>query len=206
MSFDVIVSQALKISPWFIQGIFWVGLVPQVIKNFNQKSVNGLSSLMLFGYFNGYLATTYYSYCLDLPLAYKVITPLSLATVSIMLGQHFFYDGKFNSMIYYLISILIAISFIPIAIKHTNFVGNLFGWTSMTIWMTYQIPQVAKIYSTRSVVGFSFFLILVNGLGNLSEVVLSSLLGLPIQSVLSGIRGMMISSIFMMQFFLYSKA
>ena len=205
MNFDAIVSPLLKFSPWFIQGFFWIGLVPQIIKNFNQKSASGISSLMLFGYFNGYLAMTYYSYCLDLPLAYKIITPLSLATVSVMLAQYFFYDGKFNLIIYYLISILIGMSFIPIACKHTNFVGNLFGWISMSIWMTYQIPQIAKIYSTKSVVGFSFFLIMVNGLGNISEVVLASILGLPIQSVISGIRGMVFASILMMQFFLYNK-
>ena len=205
MDFGAIGSSILKFAPWFIQTVFWMGLIPQVIKNFTYKSTSGISSLMLFGYFNGYLATTYYSYCLDLPLAYKIITPLSFATVSIMLLQHFFYDGKLRSVIYYLISILIGISFIPIAMKHTNFVGNLFGWISMSIWMTYQIPQIAKIYSTKSVVGFSFFLILVTGLGNLTEVVLSSLLGLPIQSVLSGTRGMIVSSIFMMQFFLYNK-
>jgi len=90
-------------------------------------------------------------------------------------------------------------------LKHPWLVGNIAGWVGISIWAIYQIPQVIKIYSQRSVFGFSFLLASMVGFGDSLELLVSLFLGLPFQSVLNNIRGILIYLIFCVQFWLYKK-
>lgn len=188
---------------WFIKFLFWFGLIPQLLLNYQRHSTRGISHFMLWGYFNGYLTATYYVYCLDLPLAYKVMVPLSFLTVSVMVIQRFVYDKDFGARWYYLSSLLLGSLALPFTLSYTVEIGHIFGWLSVMIWAMYQFPQIVKIYFEKTVAGFSFLLVSAIGIGNLVETGMSFWFGFPTQSILSGIRGIIVYAIFCAQFFLY---
>jgi len=164
---------------------------------------------MLFGYFNGYIAYTYYVFCLNFPLAYKVMVPLACAMMLTMVVQRFVYEQGYKKdkklLALYLLNGLGAILIIPQAITHACFVGNVTGWIEITIWALYQIPQVFKIYRRQSVFGFSFLLVTLIGLGDFIELIIAISLGFPVQTVINGIRGVLLYLIFCGQFLLYKQ-
>jgi uncharacterized protein with PQ loop repeat len=188
---------------WILQFFFWFSLIPQVIMNVKMHSTSGLSSITLWGYFTAYTASSLYAFCLNLPLAYKVIDPICLLTVIFMIGQQILYEKKLDLAWEYAITILCTIVSIPLAISNPIYIGNLFGWASTIIWMTYQIPQMLKIHSEKSVVGLSFALIALVGIGNFLEMLTSFALQFPIQSTITTIRGTFFSIILVMQYFIY---
>ena len=190
---------------WVLRALFWTSLIPQIIMNFRVRSTNGMSELTLWGYFSGYTASTIYSFCLDMPLAYKIMTPISLVTVAFMIGQQMFFDKKFDMFLHYGFTVLIAAIGIPFAISNPIYVGNIFGWGATFIWMTYQLPQVLKIHIEKSVTGLSFALLALLGLGNLMETATAVFMDFPVQTVISGIRGIFLSTLMTMQYFLYHK-
>jgi uncharacterized protein with PQ loop repeat len=83
--------------PWIAQIIFFIGILPQIVLNFNLKSTKGLSDFLLIGYFNAYIFYMFYVFCLNLPLAHKVMTPLSFFAVVILIFQRFYYSEKKDS-------------------------------------------------------------------------------------------------------------
>ncbi|MCK4517520.1 PQ-loop repeat-containing protein [Candidatus Babeliales bacterium] len=193
------------ITTWAIKILFWAGLLPQLLLNRRQHSTRGMSGLMLWGYFNGYLMATFYVFCLNLPIAYKFMVPVSLLTVSVMVAQRFIYDKDFGQLWYYAGSLIIGFIGIPLAFSNAALVGNLFGWASVFIWAFYQLPQIFKIYFEKRVVGFSFLLVSAIGIANLTETGIAVWFGFPTQSVLSGLRGGLIYAVFCTQFMLYRK-
>ena len=190
---------------WFIRSLFWVGLLPQIILNYKYRTTKGISDLMLLGYLTGYISATYYVICLNLPIQYRVMVPLSLATVFIMVLQRLFYDRSVKALLLYSGSMLLAFLAIPLAFKYTNFAGHFFGWIAVVIWTIYQIPQIVKIYFQKSIIGFSFFLVTAVGLGNIIECIFAYFAGFPDQSIVSGLRGGLIYAIFVVQFALYRR-
>lgn len=194
---------------WVINIFFWAGLLPQVILNFKLRTTRGLSDLMLFGYFNGYITYCYYVFCFNLPLAYKIMVPLSFATMLIMLVQRFVYEQAYKRerklLALYLLNALAAVLLIPHAFTHTNLVGNVTGWIEITIWSMYQIPQIFKVHVNKSVFGFSFLLVTLIGLGDLIELIVAIALQFPVQTIVNGFRGVFIYLIFCLQFWLYSQ-
>ena len=193
------------ITIWAIKILFWAGLLPQLFLNYKQHSTRGMSGVMLWGYFNGYLTATFYVFCINLPLAYKFMIPVSLLTVSVMVVQRFIYDKDFGQLRYYVASVFLSSIGLLFMFSHTTLVGNLFGWASVLIWAGYQLPQIYKIYFEKTVVGFIFLLVSAIGIANLIETGIAAGYGLPTQSVLSGLRGGLIYAVFCSQFLLYRK-
>jgi|SaaInlLV_10m_DNA_2_1039722.scaffolds.fasta_scaffold08317_3 uncharacterized protein with PQ loop repeat len=190
---------------WMVRSLFWVGLIPQLFLNYKHRTTRGISGFMLFGYFTGYLASTFYVFCLKLPIQYKVMIPLSLLTASVLVFQRLYYDKCYKALVFYLAGMVGAIAILPLAFKYTAEVGHFFGWMAVFLWATYQIPQVFKIYFSKSVIGFSFFLVTAIGIGNIIEGALSIINDLPDQSVVSGVRGGIIYMVFCIQFLLYRR-
>lgn len=146
-----------NIFTWIAHSLFFLGILPQIVLNYRLKSTNGLSDLLLIGYFNGYVSYLYYTFCLGFPLAYKVILPMATAAVIFMVFQRFLYLDKLTQkdkslLALYIFNFLFALSLIPLATKYPIYVGHFFGWLMMLIWATYQIPQVFKVFLDRSLV------------------------------------------------------
>ncbi len=103
----------------------------------------------------------------------------------------------------YIFNGLIAMLILPYAFRHPWFVGNLAGCVGIMIWAIYQIPQVFKIHLNKSVVGFSFLLVSMVGFGDTLELLVAISLGMPWQTIINDMRGILIYSIFCVQFWLY---
>ena len=199
-----------NIFTWIAHTLFFLGLLPQIVLNYRLKSTKGLSDLLLIGYFNGYVSYLYYTFCLDLPLAYKVILPMATIAMMIMIFQRFLYLDKLTKkdkslLAFYLFNFLFVISLIPLATKYPIYVGHFFGWLMMFIWATYQIPQVFKVFIDKSVVGFSFALVSSIGFGDLVELIAAITLKLPMPTLLNDFRGVFIYLVFCVQFWMYKN-
>ena len=194
---------------WASHILFWVAMLPQVRLNYKLKSTGGLSDLMLIGYFNAYIAYMIYTFCLGLPLAYKVMVTLCWLTVIVMVFQRFYYGKRCKAdkslLRVYGANVLGACTFIPVAIKYPLTVGHAAGWVMVAIWAVYQIPQILKIYRSKSVWGYSFWLPSLIGIGDLIEGIAAIVLGLPLQTIMSDFRGFAVYLIFCVQFWLYSQ-
>jgi len=199
----------LYFATWVMNICFWISSIPQVFLNWKLKSARGVSDLMLLGYFNGFIAFNYFVFCLDLPLSFKVFVPISFATTLIMIGQRFFYDrgGRKDKHLlrFYAVNGLFACMLLPYAMNHVSLVGNIAGWLSAAIWGIYQIPQIVKNHVDKSVIGFSFALVLLIGFGDILGLVTAIGLKMPIQTVCNGFRGVFTFLVLCGQFFIYRR-
>ena len=184
------------------------GILPQIVLNYKAKSTKGLSNIFLFIYLVGSSINLLYIYGLDLPIAYKIMAPLAFLLVLTLVFQYFFYNKHkvaFRLIISYCVFFLLFFLLIILAVNFPNKIGNLAGWICFLIWFVYLLPQIFRIYSKKSVKGFSFLFVFLGIIGNLLELVGILALRLPIQSILIAIRGFSFCSIFCLQFWMYRK-
>ena len=193
---------------WIFHIMAATGILPQILLNYKLKSTAGLSNTYISIYISGYVFHLLYVFCLDLPIAYKVMGPLLFFLVLVLVFQRFIYNKdkaknhpvKLYCMNFFIISFLIAL-----AINFPIKIGHLAGWISVAIWTIYQLPQVFKIYSKKSVVGFSFAAVSCGGFQNFLELAATLALGLPLQSLFVALRGIIFFAIFCFQFWIYKN-
>ena len=193
---------------WIFHIMAVVSILPQILLNYKLKSTAGLSNTYISIYLSGYFFHLFYVFCLDLPIAYKVINPLLFSLVLVLAFQRFFYSKdkawnhpiKLYSMNFFIISFLIVL-----AINFPIKIGHLAGWISVAIWTVYQLPQVFKIYSKKSIEGFSFAAVSCSGFQNFLEFAAVLALGLPLQSIFVALRGIIFFAIFCFQFWIYKN-
>ncbi len=197
-----------SIIPWISEFAFFIALLPQIVLNYKIKSTSSLSNLFLIFYFAAYTVNVFYIFGLNLPFAYKVLSPLCVVAVLIIILQKFHYEKIFYNFrmarLYYL-SFVFFVAFIPFAIFDPHKVGHVSGWLLVLFWTLYQFPQVYQIYKTKSVVGISFMFLTIIGLANVAEFTAAIVCGLPMQTYFIAIRGMTFYLIYCLQFLLYRK-
>ncbi len=196
------------IGMWAAQICYVLVYIPQIITNFKQKSGKGLSELMIFAYFNTMVAVLYYVFASNLPMAYKICCPLQIFALIVLIGQRLYYDDfKQAKPFWFLYSgnMMASLFFIPLTIQDPIGVGCFAGWTMFAFSLVNQLPQVVKIFKHKSVVGFSFFFAGFSFMAALVELATAWFVGLPIQTLLSALRGIVIGAIWFGQFWLYSE-
>lgn len=193
------------ISMWIVNTLFFVGLWPQIALNYRLKSASGISDLMLFGLLAGYTAFLFYVFGLNFPLSYKVIVPLTVIAVVIMVIQRFYYDwGRDGKMFFgYLIFGGICLALFPVFFIYPIIIGNIMGWVATAIWGVYQIPQGVKVILAKSTRGFSFAFASIMALGVFVELISAVILDLPIQTIISTLRGLAAYGIYCILFYMY---
>ncbi|MFA5075115.1 MAG: PQ-loop repeat-containing protein [Candidatus Babeliales bacterium] len=207
---NIFLSNFAVLATWTAQILFFVGLIPQILLNYKLKSTQGLSELLLIGYLNGYIAYLYYTFCCNLPAAYKTIIPIATVAMLIMVFQRFYYVKEFDKKIYkilliYILNFLFTISLLPFAINYKTIIGTSLGWIMAFIWATYQIPQIFKIFKEKTTFGYSFLLVSLIGVGDFVELLGALILNLPMPTILNALRGFLIYLIFCLQFWIYKK-
>ncbi|MCF7799711.1 PQ-loop repeat-containing protein [Candidatus Babeliales bacterium] len=207
---NIFLSNFAVFATWIAQILFFVGLIPQILLNYKLKSTSGLSELLLVGYLNGYIAYLYYTFCCNLPAAYKTIIPIATIAMLIMVFQRFYYVQKLDKksykiLFFYFLNFLFAISVLPLAMNYKNIVGSFLGWIMAFIWATYQIPQIFKIFKNKTTFGYSFLLVSLIGIGDLVELTGALILNLPMPTILNALRGFLIYLIFCLQFWIFKK-
>ncbi len=172
------------------QLLYMVCLLPQVVTNYTVKSGTGLSDLFAIGYLNGHFAQLFYVFCLDLPMGYKIFVPVQFSIVLILIFQRLYYDRFVNRTltIFYAVNIVCALALIPVACRIPLICGVAHGWLALIIFSLSQIPKIYKLYSTRSVQGFSFLFVVVMGCGSVLELAGAMILGLPTQTIFNAVR------------------
>ncbi len=187
---------------WVVNIAYFLGLLQQVILNYKMKTTKGLSDFYLIGYFCGYALNILYVYALDFHISYKTTSPFALLIVTFMIFQRFLYKDSYK-LKFYLLGLLIVLFFVPFTLVNLKGTGHVAGWILVLIWCTYQLPQVFRNYSRKSVVGFSFILVSLIGVGNLVELIMGTILDFPNQSIVIAARGLLIYTIFCFQFWKY---
>lgn len=203
-NFDAFISLGV----WLAQIFYFVCLIPQIVTNYKIKSGDGISELLLIGYFNGYWTFIYYAFCLDLPLAYKVTVPFMTVATLILIFQRLYYQGAGVGRMRWALygaNIVVAFLFIPIAFKSPQQAGHFFGWVTTLIGAVTLLPQVVKVHFEKSVKGFSFLFVFFTALAAFVEVVVARVLRLPVQTVLGAVREIAFFFIFGIQFLLYRQ-
>ena len=184
------------------------GIIPQIILNYKSKSIDGLSKIFLFIYLIGYSISLLYVYGLNLPIIYKIATPVSFLLVLILVFQRFLYSKnkiRLHSVFAYSAFFLLFFLLIILTVYFPKKIGNLAGWVSFIIWFVYLLPQMFRIYLKKSVEGFSFLFVFSGVIASSLELIVVLVLGLPIQSIFINVRGIVFFSIFCLQFWMYRK-
>lgn len=189
---------------WFLNIAYCLSILPQIVLNYRLKTTKGLSDLYILGYFCGYFLNIFYVYLLLFPLPYRAISPITFLVVSFMLLQRFLYKDAYNEN-YYITAFLLLTLYVIFVLINPLVAGHIAGWLLVLIWSLYQLPQAIAIYSKKSVVGFSFILVTLIGLGNIIEFTMCIVLKLPVQQLSIALRGIIFYAIFCVQFWLYGK-
>ncbi len=201
-----------KISPqilvWTAQILYLLCFIPQIIENYRLKTGKGLSDFFLLAYLNTFIALFYYIFCLNLPMAYKVLVPTQGLAGLILIIQRLYYNNTPESKFYgfvYLANILAAALFLLPAIINPVYIGHLFGLVSFILILINQLPQVIKVISDKSVKGFSYFFVLITAIAAATELYTAFILHLPMQTILSASRGLVYFAIFSVLFWIYKE-
>lgn len=190
---------------WTAQICYFLCLVPQIMTNHKRRSGAGVSQLLLFGYLNGYLCWNYYVFFFDLPFAYKLLVPPQTIATLLLVWHRVYFDKEWLAGFLYCINIAFFIALFPLVQSNPLMWGSVMGWASL-VWASLNLlPQIFKIYQEKSVEGFSFLFVLFSLAATSAEALGALVGGLPIQSLLSGVRGVLFSFVFIAQFMLYRK-
>lgn len=187
--------------------LYCSALVPLVVKNYQLKTSRGLSDGLVWFLFNGYIALTTFSFCLNLPIAYGVISSLQLCITSFIVGQRFWYD-KFETRNFlagvYAINVLVGLILVPVAIAFPYEVGHLMGWAVLVCFVSTRIPQIIKVQRARSVYGFSYGFSAILAIAAVLEVALVFIYNLPLQMLATAVWSIVAFLIFTAQFYAFS--
>lgn len=192
---------------WLSQVLYTICFIPQIITNMRNRSASGVSDGLLFGYLNLLAGALFYVFLLDLPLAYKIFVPLQAAAVATLIGQRLWYDDPEEakqSGALYVGNILLLLAFIPYASSHPIWVGHVGGWALVLFGFLSQAPQIWKVWQTQSVAGFDRRFVLVTFWGSFAELAGALLNHLPMQTILSALRGIVLCTIMLWQFAQYT--
>ncbi len=148
-----------------------------------------------------------YAFFMCLPLLDKISLPFRLLMLMILMLQGFYSEKDTNTRnqitTSYVLWFVFVISLFGLGYYYPYRVGNFAGWFSFGIRLVYQIPQVVKNYKRKSVKGLSFAYLSLNGLGAFLELMAAIIVGMPVQSWLGAVRGLVMYGVFCMQFVIY---
>ncbi|KKQ12184.1 MAG: hypothetical protein US22_C0001G0013 [candidate division TM6 bacterium GW2011_GWF2_36_6] len=188
------------------QIIYVMVYIPQIITNFKEKSGRGLSDLTLLGYLNALAVFAYYIFLFGLPSIYKWSVTTQLIAVVTLIGQRLYYDTSMRSWLFrvmYGSNVIGLFAFIPMSIDNPIGVGYYAGWVAVMLSCLMQLPQVFKIFRERSVIGFNILFAVFSLLAAGVELLAALGAGLPVQTVFSALRGVVIGVVWIFQFWLY---
>jgi uncharacterized protein with PQ loop repeat len=193
---------------WIVTITYFCALIPQIFLNYRLKSTSGLSDSMLLIYLTAYGAEVGYVYFLNMPLSYKTMIPLGFIAVLIIVYQRLYYVPDHGSKKF--IHILYFINFVFIGLfcagmYNRMLIGSFAGWIATASFMLAYLPQLVRVQIKKSVHGLSLLFVFMLGVASTTEFIASILLGLPLPSLANGFRGILVSIIFIVQFWMYKK-
>lgn len=197
------------IMAWIAVFTYFIAAASQALTNHKLKSTEGLSDSFILFYLNTYILMMYYIFCLDLPMPYRIMEPLTGLMIVTMVFQRLWYNPRERSKHMYpylMISSGIALFFAILSRTNPEALGHISGWGSCFFDTVTLIPQIIKMHRTKSVEGFSFLFATAIAIANSVEVAASIYNNtIPFQTVVMGLKGVIIYAICVIQFFIYSR-
>jgi len=168
----------------WISSVIWFNvLFPQIIKNYNMKSVEGLSLLWALLNFLASFVNLFFVFQNSLPLFGK-ISAIYMPTIEFLLILQFYIYGKYERKLKntYFFSFLFII--ISVAITNfflTQYYINYLEWIAIILWSIETFPQIYLNFKNKSTMGISKISQAICFLGKTSDIMQSYLLKIPIQ-------------------------
>lgn len=192
---------------WLPFCIYYLSGIPQILTNYRNRSTAGVSYRMVFFDYTGALSTTVYTFLLGLPFACRVMEPLCAVNIGILVLQGYYYCRKKairrNLIMAYFALHTFCLGMWFLGTWYAAMIGNIMGWISIVVQFFTQLPQVLKNHERKSVQGLSFLYISLLGIAGFFEMVVSYVLGLPVQNFLNGTRGLCYYAVLCTQFYRY---
>ncbi|MFH0898550.1 MAG: PQ-loop repeat-containing protein [bacterium] len=201
-------SLLVTLALWGMHLFYLTSFIPQIVINFKLQTSKGLSGVLLFGYLNGYLAFIYYFSCFNYSISHQIWNALQFLAVLILIFQRLYYDSSnnfFKLFFLFLGNMIFATFFLPFAWSNPTLFGNISAWVAAFFFCISQFFQIGKIYTTKSVAGFSFWFVLMMLFGALLELTVVYIASYAFQSRLSLWRFVMGCGIYCFQFLMYRK-
>jgi len=193
---------------WVSQFLYFACFIPQIVTNVRLRSASGVSTALLLAFFNGYGTFYLYAYSIDLPLAYLVLPPLQGSALLVLIVQRFWY-AKTEPIVWplvgYMLNTVVLFACIPFVIQQPAFWGGIFGWIAFVLFVINQVPQTIKVHQEKSVQGFSYGFVFIQGIAAILETIGSIIAGLPVQTLMMALRGVLMFVVFSVQFVLYKN-
>lgn len=181
--------------------ILMIYLLPQIWLNYKIQSGTGISDGMLLGNLNMAFMGLIFVYTADMPIIYRVMSPIALCAVLILIAQRVYYNDHVRKFLSLLIpNLLILLALIPVAAARPDEMAFVTGWASFAFQIIYQLPQIIKILRTHSTHGFSFSSLSLQTIGYTCELAAALLLGLPWAVIANDIRAIIMYFIFVLLF------
>jgi uncharacterized protein with PQ loop repeat len=202
---------AIVVSPQYMASLsmllYTLSFLPQIVENYRDKSGTGLSDYFLLAYLHTYVMLLFYIFSLHINIAYKIACPLQALAVLILIWQRFYYNRQQSNLLrmFYLMSISVYIIFVPFALLYPVIIGQVLGWGSFVLGLINQLPQLLKVYWTKSVQGFSYLFIFIMGLAAVAELYAAVRLGLPLQTICTAAKGFIFFILFSYLFVMNGK-
>lgn len=182
--------------------------IPQLFENYKIKSARGLSDWFIWCYFNDYYCILLYVWCQPFVLAYRIMVPVECVLMLILLYQRFYYDGVKKSAAFFyavLASVLWMIGLLFLIPAHAQLLADLGGWTAFTLFTVSQIPQIIKIYRSKSTYGFSFGFVTIFALAQVCELIGGIIEKVPAATIVMCVRGLLFYCVYAYLFAKYRK-
>jgi len=192
---------------WIFNITYFILYGFQIFHIFKKKSVEGLSLLMFIFIFSGNLMLAFQAFIFDFPISYKILIPMLVFELLILLIQFFSFKVKIRGLI---IKFLLVSSFVCLGSCYFIFyspiiVGVIAGWLTIFFGTVAQLPQIYKIYNSKSSVGLSSVFMHLLGLTSILECFTSLVLNVPIFLKINGVRVILVFLVFYFLFLKYRE-
>lgn len=194
---------------WVPMLLFCAAPLAQAYLNWRKQSSKSLSQWTVFLGICGLLCSLIYDHFMCLPFAYRVMHPLILCAWVTLALQEFWYSGRTKVRMSVVYSYTGVLALAALALVWGRWypleIGFTTGWLFTILYAIFQLPQILKNQQARSVEGLSFWYVSMLGAASCVELGIAFMCLLPLQSVLSAVRGLLVYGIFIYQFASFSR-
>ncbi len=191
-----------------VQVFYVVSFFPQILENYKRQSGSGLSDVLLFGYFNGYIAFTYFLHCLGHAPIFQILNGMQFIALLVLMFQRFYYAEQVSALCFakfFAANSIVAVLLFPFASYIPAIFGDISGWIAAFFFCMSQFFQIGKMYVAKSVVGMSLFFVLFMMFGGVLELAVTYIMISPVETRLSLWRFVLGCGIYCVQFIAYRK-
>ncbi len=128
--------------------------------------------------------------------------------MALLVVQRFYYDGVRKSIPFVLAivaSLLCVIGVLFLVPAHGQLIADIGGWAAFTLFTVSQIPQIIKIFKSKSTYGFSFGFVTIFAMAQVCELVGGLIEKVPAATIVMCVRGLAIYLVYVYLFVKYRK-